>query len=103
MVSRMGDAERDEAVTDEAKAIALLVSDLRWQINQFARRGITNSAGNPYNPASYKRDLQKAIEAGGVAVAEHVKRYLYKSLRDGYRKLEEADSLDLTCEALVAD
>src|SRR4051794_8986971 len=38
-----------------------------------------------------------------LAVAEYVRRYLYKPPSDGYRKLEDADSLDLACEALVAD
>jgi tetratricopeptide (TPR) repeat protein len=32
-----------------------------------------------------------------------VRRYVYKAPSDGYKKLEEADSLDLACEALVAD
>jgi tetratricopeptide (TPR) repeat protein len=94
--------EGGTAVTDE-RATALLVTDLRWQIDQFARRGIKDSAGNPYNPSYYKRGLQKAAEAGGTSVADFVRRYVYKSPSDGYRKLEEADSLDLACEALVAD
>src|SRR3954471_22105222 len=50
-----------------------------------------------------KRGLQNAIDRGGVAVADYVRRYLYKPPSDGYRKLEDADSLDLACEALVAD
>jgi tetratricopeptide (TPR) repeat protein len=92
-----GVTERD---TD---AIAALVSDLHWQIDQLAPRGIKDSAGNPYNPSYYKRGLQNAIDRGGLAVAEYVRRYLYKPPSDGYKKLEEADSLDLACEALVAD
>jgi len=38
-----------------------------------------------------------------VAVADYVRRYVYKPPSDGYKKLEDADSLDLACEALVAD
>src|SRR3954451_23171920 len=88
---------------DERDAIAALVSDLHWQIDQLRPRGIKDSAGNPYNPAYYKRGLQSAINRGGLAVAEYIRRYLYKPPSGGYKKLEEADSLDLACEALVAD
>lgn len=88
---------------DERSAIAALVSDLHWQIDQLKPRGITDKAGNPYNPSYYKRGLQNAIDRGGVAVADYIKGYLYKPPSDGYRKLEVADSLDLACEALVAD
>ena len=84
-------------------AIAALVSDLHWQIDQLGPRGIKDKSGNPYNPAYYKRGLRNAIDRGDLAVAEYVRRYLYKAANDGYRKLEEADSLDLACEALVAD
>src|SRR3954447_22924377 len=84
-------------------AIAALVSDLHWQIDQLKPRGIKDNAGNPYNPSYYKRGLQNSIDRGGVAVADYVRRYLYKPPSDGYKKLEEADSLDLACEALVAD
>src|SRR3954447_3877055 len=98
----MSGSDEDQAATN-GRAIALLVTDLRWQIEQLGRRGIKDSAGNPYNPSYYKRGLQKAIEAGGVAVADYVRRYVYKSPSNSYRKLEEADSLDLACEALVAD
>lgn len=90
-------------MTNDDTAITLLVRDLYWQIDQLARRGIKDKAGNPYTPSYYKRGLQKAIEAGGVSVADYVRRYVYSSPSDGYRKLEEADSLDLACEALVAD
>jgi tetratricopeptide (TPR) repeat protein len=102
-VARVGGSEEDQAVKNDSRAIALLVSDLHWQIDQLPRRGIKDKAGNPYNPSYYKRGLQKAIEAGGMSVADYVRRYVYKSPSDGYRKLEEADSLDLVCEALVAD
>jgi tetratricopeptide (TPR) repeat protein len=103
MVARMSAGGDDQAVTDQRAAIALLVGDLHWQIDQLARRGIKDSAGNPYNPSYFKRGLQKAIEAGGASVPEYVRRYVYKSPSDGYRRLEDADSLDLACEALVAD
>jgi tetratricopeptide (TPR) repeat protein len=74
-----------------------------WQIDQLQQRGIKDKAGNPYNPSYYKRGLNNAIARGGLAVADYVRRYVYKAPSDGYRKLEEADSLDLACEALVAD
>jgi len=79
------------------------VSDLHWQIDQLRPRGIKDNGGNPYNPAYYKRGLQNAIDRGDLAVADYVRRYVYKAPSDGYRKLEDADSLDLACEALVAD
>lgn len=88
---------------DDRDAIAALVSDLHWQIDQLAARGIKDAAGNPYNPTYDKRGLQNAIDRGGLAVAEYVRRYVYKPPSDGYKKLEEADSLDLACEALAAD
>jgi len=88
---------------NDRDAIASLVSDLHWQIDQLRPRGIKDNAGNPYSPSYYKRGLQNAIDRGGLAVAEYIRRYLYKAPSDGYKKLEEADSLDLACEALVAD
>src|SRR4051794_26920670 len=88
---------------DERDGIAALVSDLHWQIDQLRRRGIKNQAGHPYIPSYYKRGLNNAIERGGTAVAEYVRGYLYKPPSDGYKKLEDADSLDLACETLVAD
>lgn len=88
---------------DDREAIAALVSDLHWQIDQFKPRGIKDKAGNPYNPSYYKRGLKNAIASGGLAVAEFVKGYLTKPPSAGYKKLEEADSLDLACEALIAD
>src|SRR3954451_23721771 len=88
---------------NDREAIAALVSDLHWQIDQLRPRGIKDNAGNPYNPSYYKRGLQNAIDRGGVAVADYVRRYLYKPPSDGYKKLEDADSLDLAWEALVAD
>src|ERR1700712_1189227 len=88
---------------NERDAIGALVSDLHWQIDQLKPRGIKDRAGNPYNPSYYKRGLDNARARGGRAVAEYVRGYLYKPPSDGYRKLEEADSLDLACESLVQD
>jgi tetratricopeptide (TPR) repeat protein len=88
---------------DDRDAIAALISDLHWQIDQMGPRGIKDKAGNPYNPSYYKRGLKNAIDRGGLSVAEYLRRYLYKAPSDGYKKLENADSLDLACEALVAD
>jgi tetratricopeptide (TPR) repeat protein len=84
-------------------AVAALISDLYWQIDQLPRRGVKNNAGNPYNPSYYRRSLKEAIDRRGLAVADHVRDYVYKSPSDRYRKLEAADALDLACEALVAD
>jgi tetratricopeptide (TPR) repeat protein len=88
---------------DDRDAIAALVKDLHWQIDQLRPRGIKDNGGNPYNPAYYKRGLQNAIDRGDLEVAEYVRRYVYKAPSDGYKKLAAADSLDLACEALVAD
>jgi tetratricopeptide (TPR) repeat protein len=88
---------------NDRDAIAALVNDLQWQIDQLRPRGIKDGAGNPYNPAYYKRGLQNAIDRGGLEVADYVRRYVYKAPSDGYKKLADADSLDLACEALVAD
>lgn len=62
-----------------------------------------NRSGGVYVPSYYKRGLENAIQRGGVAVVEYVRGFLYKPPSDGYRKLEDADSLDLACEALVQD
>ena len=80
-----------------------LTSDLHWQIDQLQPRGIKNDAGRPYNPSHYKRGLDDATARGGEAVAQYVRGYLYKPPSASYKKLEEAGSLDLACEALVAD
>jgi tetratricopeptide (TPR) repeat protein len=88
---------------DDGAAIGALVSDLHWQINQLAPRGIKDNSGNPYNPSYYKRGLKNAEQRGGVAVVDYIRRYVYKPPSNGYKKLEQADSLDLACEALVAD
>src|SRR3954454_19090481 len=90
------------AMNDRA-AIEALVSDLHWQIDQLKPRGIKDRVGNPYNPSYYKRGLENARARGGRAVADYVRGYLYKPPSDGYKKLEEADSLDLACESLVQD
>jgi hypothetical protein len=88
---------------EDKDAIAALISDLRWQIDQMTPRGIKNAGGNPYNPSYYKRGLQAAIDRGGLEVADYIRRYLDKPPSQGYRKLEDANSLDLACEALMAD
>ena len=74
-------------MTDQ-EAIDALVGDLQWQIDQMRERRIKNNAGHQYNPSFYKRGLEDAIEAGGHAVAEYVKSYLYKAPSGGYQKLE---------------
>jgi hypothetical protein len=88
---------------DERGAVNALISDLYWQIDQLGRRGIKNNAGHTYSPSYYKRGLENAIDRGGLEVVEYVRRYLRKPPSDGYKKLEDADSLDLACEALVED
>lgn len=88
---------------DDRAAVDALVSDLHQQIDQFKGRGIKNSAGQTYVPSYYKRALAAAIERGGLEVAEFVRRFVHKPPSDAYKKLEDADSLDLACEALVAD
>jgi hypothetical protein len=90
-------------MTDEHHAVAALVCDLHWQIDQMKLRRIKNRAGNPYNPSYYKRGLGNATARGDIDIVEYVTGFLYRSPSDGYKKLEEADSLDLACEALVAD
>src|SRR4051794_35551410 len=52
------------AAMDDRDAIAALISDLHWQIDQLRPRGIKDSAGNPYNPSYYKRGLQEAARGG---------------------------------------
>src|SRR5438270_8662486 len=88
---------------DDRDAIAALVSDLHWQIDQLAPRGIKDAAGNPYTPSYYKRGLQNAIDRGGLSVVGYIGGFLSKPPSEGYRKLEDGDSLDLACEALIAD
>ncbi len=88
---------------DDRAAVAALVSDLRWQLEQLKPRGIKDKAGNPYTASYYKRGLKAAVDKGGDAVVEFVRGYLYKPPSDGFKKLEEKNSLDLACEMLVAD
>jgi tetratricopeptide (TPR) repeat protein len=88
---------------DERAAVTALVSDLQWQVDQLKPRGIKDKAGNPYTASYYKRGLKGAVAKGGTAVVEFVRSYLYKPPSDGFKKLEEKNSLDLACEALVAD
>lgn len=102
MAQRTKSLGQPNDVTDD-DAIAALLSDLHWQIDQMPVRGIKDTAGNPYNPSYYKRGLASARARGGLAVADFVRGYLQKAPSAGYRKLEQADSLDLACEALVAD
>ena len=56
-------------MSDQAK-IDQLLADLDWQIAQLKPRGIKTDAGNPYNPAHYKRGLAAASEKGGNEVVE---------------------------------
>jgi tetratricopeptide (TPR) repeat protein len=88
---------------DERAAVAALVSDLRWQIDQLEPRGIKDAAGNPYQASYYKRGLKSAVDEGGSAVVEYVRRYVHKAPSGGFKKLEEKNALELACEALVAD
>lgn len=87
----------------DRSAVEALISDLHWQIDQVPKKGIKNAAGHPYYPGYYIRGLDNAIEKGGLEVVEYVRGYLYKPPSDGFVKFEEADALDLVCEALVAD
>jgi hypothetical protein len=89
-------------MSDE-EAIDALIVDLQWQIDEMRPRGIKNKAGNPYIPSHYKRGLERAIDRGGAAVPEYVRGYLDKPPSGGYQRLEDANSLDLCCEWLVAD
>jgi hypothetical protein len=84
-------------------AIEALISDLHWQIDQIPKKGIKNAAGHPYYPSYYIRGLDTATEKGGLAVRDYVRSYLYKPPSDGFVKFEEADALELVCEALVVD
>ncbi len=84
-------------------AVAELISDLHWQIDQMAPRGIKDRAGHPYNPSYYKRGLNNAIGNGDDAVVAYVVGYLEKEPSDGFNKLLDAESLDLACEELIAD
>lgn len=79
-------------------ACAQLDEALRTTPRRFVQPSFARAALN-----SYKRGLENAIQRGGLEVAEYVRGYLYKPPSDGYKKLEEADSLDLACESLVQD
>lgn len=87
--------------TTDREAVAALVSDLHWQIDQMQPRGIKDKSGNPYTPGYYKRALAAAVSRGGTEVVDFVRGYLSKKPNEGFMKLEEADALDLTCEYLV--
>ncbi len=88
---------------DDRDPISALISDLHWQIDEMRRRGITDTAGEPYVPAHYKRGLLVAIDRGGLAVSEFVAGYVNRAPSSTFKKLVDADSVDLACEALVAD
>jgi len=88
---------------DDTVAAAALLSDLHRQIDQFKPRGIKNRAGQTYVPSYYKRELDRATARGGLEVVEFVRRFVHKPPSNAYLKLEQANSLDLACEALVAD
>ena len=92
-----GDAVDKEAATGQ------LISDLHWQIDQLKQRGVKNEAGKPYVPSYYKRGLANAIERGADDVIEYVRGFVHKPPSGGYKKLEDAGSLDLACEWLVMD
>lgn len=88
---------------DDQRAVEALISDLQRQIDQLPARGIKNDAGQPFKPTHYKRGLDKAVAAGGLAVVEFVSAYVHKPASAAYKKLQAANSLDLACEALVCD
>lgn len=86
---------------DDPNTLKALITDLLWQIDQIATRGIKNDAGNPYKPAHFARRLERAIEEGNVP--EQVKAVVHKPPSQGFKRLEAHGSLDLAPEALVAD
>jgi hypothetical protein len=89
--------------TSDNDAVGALIRDLQSQLDQIRTRGIKNNAGQPYNPAHFKRGLAKAIDAGDLEVVDFVRRLLYKPPSDCYTRLENASALDLACESLVHD
>jgi tetratricopeptide (TPR) repeat protein len=90
-------------MADDHSAVAALISDLQWQMDQMAPRGILNSAGQTYIPHYYKRGLKGAMQKGDDEVVQFVRDFVRKKPSDGFTKLGDANSLDLACEALVAD
>ena len=88
---------------DAQQATRALTSDLQWQIDQIAARGIKNPAGKPFVPALFKRNVERAVDAGEDAVVELVKGVLRKAPSQSFKRFQAADSLDLAPEALVAD
>ena len=86
---------------DDQNAIKALITDLHWQIDQIAARGIKNAAGQPYKPSHFQRRLERAIEAG--TVVECLQGVVHKPPSQGYKRLEADGSLDLAPEVLVAD
>ena len=78
----------DDGAAVDGAAVAELVSDLHWQVEQFGPRGIKDQGREPVQPVLLqKRGLTSAINRGGLAVAEYVRSYLYKDASDGFRKL----------------
>lgn len=86
---------------DDEQAIKALINDLNWQIDQIGSRRIKNAAGNAFVPTLFRRRLEQAIEQGGVV--DHVQDVVRRPPSQGYRRLAAHESLDLACEALVAD
>lgn len=84
-------------------AVDALTSDLHEQIDQFKPRRIKNKVGGQYVPSRYKPALEAAVARGGLEVVAFVQRFVHKPPSDAYKQLEDADSLDLACEVLVAD
>ena len=84
-------------------AVAELLSDVYWQLDQFKSRGIKREDGQAYRPNYFIRYLKAAEEEGPVAVRDYVRGYAHRKPSQGYQALEEADALDLTVETLLAD
>jgi hypothetical protein len=86
-----------------AAAVAALLSDVYWQLDQFKARGIKREDGQPYRPNYFIRYLNEAEEKGPVAVRDYIRGYAHRRASQGYQALEEADALDLSVEWLIAD
>lgn len=89
--------------SDQASAVAQLVSDLQWQIDQLKVRDIRDHNGRRYVAPRYRQGLRRADERGGLAAVEYLQRMLHGPTQPGYATLEAADALDLTFEWLVRD
>jgi hypothetical protein len=86
-----------------AAAVAALLSDVYWQLDQFKPRGIKREDGRPYRPNYFIRFLKEAEEKGPVAVRDYIRGYAHRRPSQAYQALEEADALDLSVEWLIAD